>query len=190
MGYVVISDKGADMRSYTGLALAFTLAAIPTAFAQAPARGVPAGTAIRRSALEVIPQGLLGTWKLDRAASSYQTPAPKAQVRIFDYTHDGMLLVEYVTFMPNGRQTDGNWSARLDGSPGIEYTRSYGSTPFAVVTLKQVNDTSFYLTAARYGKVFEAGTFTLSQNDSVLTFRYQQGNKHDVAVYRRWNTLD
>jgi hypothetical protein len=178
------------MRSYTGLAFAFLLGAMPVAFAQPPAAGSQGGTAIRRSALEVIPQGLLGTWKLDRSASSYQTTAPKAQIRVFDYTGDGKLLVEYVTFLQNGRQTDGNWSVRLDGSPGIEYTRSYGSTPFAVVTLKQVNETSFYLTAARYGKVFEAGTFTLSQNASVLTFRYQQGNKHDVAVYRRWNTLD
>jgi hypothetical protein len=163
---------------------------MPVAFAQPPGGSGHAGVAIRRSALEVIPQGLLGTWKLDRSASSYQTPAPKAQIRIFDYTRDGRLLVEYITFLQNGRQTDGNWSVRLDGSPGIEYTRSYGSTPFAVVTLKQANETSFYLTAARFGKLFESGTFTLSQNDNVLTFRYQQGEKHDVAVYRRWNTLD
>lgn len=178
------------MRSYASLALTFLLGAMPAAFAQPPAGSGHAGVAVRRSALERIPQGLLGTWKLDRSASSYQTPAPKAQIRIFDYTRNGMLLVDYVTFFENGRQTDGNWSVRLDGSPGIEYTRPYGSTPFAVVTLKEVNATSFYLTAARFGKIFETGVFTLSQNDSVLTFRYQQGNRHDVAVYRRWNALD
>lgn len=177
------------MRSYRNLALISLLGVMPMAVAQPAATGNPANL-VRRSALEVIPQALIGTWRLDRAASSYQTAAPKAQIRIFDYTHDGMLLCHYVTLPQNDKQTAGNWAVQLDGSPGIEYTRPYGSTPFAVVTLRKESETALYLTAARFGKIFETGTFTLSADGNVLTFRYQQGEKKDVAVYHRWNLLD
>jgi len=175
------------MRSNPGLALLVSLGAATVAFAQPPAPTTRTAHDIRRSALEIIPEALIGVWKLDRSASSYQTPAPRTQIRIFDYTRNGMVQCDYVTELGNGRQTDGNWAVQLDGTPGIEYTRPYGSTPFAVVTLKKLSETALYLTAARYGKVFETGTFTLSSDGSVLTFHYQQGSKKDVAVYHRWN---
>ena len=177
------------MGSYRNVALVCLLGVMPMAVAQPAAPGNPPNL-VRRSALEVIPQALIGTWRLDSAASSYETPAPKAQVRIFDYTHDGMLLCHYVTVLQNGKQTAGNWAVQLDGSPGIEYTRPYGSTPFAVVTLRKESETAFYLTAARFGKIFETGTFTLSADGNVLTFRYRQGEKKDVAVYHRWSLVD
>jgi hypothetical protein len=175
------------MRFYPGLALTLSLGATALAFAQPPVANNQSAREVRRSALEVIPEALIGVWKLDPAASSYQTPAPQAQIRVFDYTRDGRLLCDYVTQLGNGKQTDGNWEVQLDGSPGIEYTRPYGSTPFAVVTLRKLSETALYLTAARFGKVFETGTFTISPDGGTLTFRYQQGARKDTAVYHRWN---
>src|ERR1700733_12386655 len=80
---------------------------------------------VRRNAQEQIPPALIGTWKLDLAASHYESMAPKMQFRIFDYTHDGKLLVNYIPLSANGNQTAGNWTVSLDGSEGLEYTRPY-----------------------------------------------------------------
>lgn len=156
---------------------------------------VPAQTAsprseVRRNAQEMLPAALIGTWKLDLAASAYESAAPKAQYRIFDYTHDGMVLCDYITLSASGNQTAGNWAATLDGAEHIEYTRPYGSTPFAVVTLKKMDEFNLALTAARYGTVFETGTFTLSPDGNTLTFDYLQGPRKNHAVYRRWNMAD
>lgn len=179
------------MRSF---AILFFSAAVPL-YAAAAADAQPALVPIpqsdlRRSAREQIPQAFIGAWKLDPAASHYQTAAPKMQYRIFDYTKDGKFLCDYITLSAKGTQTAGNWAVPLDGTPGNEYTRPYGSTPFAVVTLKKQDETTLYLTAARFGKMFEAGTFTVSPDGNMLTFRYQQGAKQDVAVYRRWDMLN
>jgi hypothetical protein len=145
---------------------------------------------VRRSAWEQIPPGFIGNWKLDLAASKYATTAPKMQYRIFDYTADGKFLCTYITLSAKGAFASGNWAVQLDGSPGVEYTRAYGSTPFAIVTLKKVDENDLDLTAARYGKVFEAGTFSLSSDGNTLTFNYHQGDKQDTAVYHRWDMLN
>ena len=168
----------------TSLAAVFILAA-SAAMAQPAPRAE-----IRRNAQEQIPDGLIGAWKLDLVASKYEATAPKMQYRIFDYTHDGKLLVDYITLSANGAQAAGNWAVSLDGSEGLEYTRAYGSTPFAVVTLKKTDEATFNLTAARFGKVFETGTFTLSLDGNMLTFSFDADGKHNVAVYRRWNLLN
>jgi hypothetical protein len=141
----------------------------------------------RRNAQEQIPGAFIGVWKLDLAASKYETSAPKAQYRIFSYTAEGKFLCDYITLPGKGPQAAGNWAVQLDGTPGNEYTGAYGSTPFAVVTLKKQDESSLYLTAARYGNVFEAGTFSISPDGSTLTFNYTQGAKKDTAVYHRWD---
>jgi hypothetical protein len=144
---------------------------------------------VRRSAWEQIPPGFIGNWKLDLAASQYATAAPQMQYRIFDYTADGKFLCTYITLTARGAFSSGNWAVPLDGMPGVEYTRAYGATPFAIVTLKKQDENNLHLRAARYGKVFEEGTFTLSPDGNTLTFSYHQGDKQDTAVYRRWDML-
>jgi hypothetical protein len=145
---------------------------------------------VRRSAWEQIPAGFIGNWKLDPTVSKYGTAAPKMQYRIFDYTADGKFLCTYITLSAKGTFASGNWAVQLDGTPGVEYTRAYGSTPFAIVTLKTEDGDNLHLTAARYGRVFEEGTFTLSPDGDTLTFSYHQGDKVDSAVYHRWNMLN
>jgi hypothetical protein len=145
---------------------------------------------VRRNAWEQIPPAFIGNWKLDLSASHYETAAPKMQYRIFDYTAEGKFLCTYITLSAKGTFASGNWAVQLDGNPGVEYTRAYGSTPFAIVTLKKRDEFNLDLTAARYGKVFEAGTFTISEDGNTLTFNYGQGDKKDMAVYRRWNMIN
>jgi hypothetical protein len=175
------------MKKLICLPFALFLGAVPVlAQPAAPA----ARDQVRRNAQEQLPEGLIGTWKLDLAASHYESTEPKMQYRLFYYTHDGKLLVDYITLNANGAQAAGNWAVTPDGSEGIEYTKAYGSTPYAVVTLKMRDETTFDLTAARYGKVFETGTFKLAPDSNTLTFTYESGGKTNVAVYRRWNMLD
>ena len=145
---------------------------------------------VRRNAWEQIPAKFIGNWKLDVAASKYGTTAPKMQYRIFDYTADGKFLCTYITRTAIDAYSSGNWAVPLDGTPGAEYTRAYGSTPFAIVTLKKQDENNLLLTAARHGQVFEEGTFTLSSDGGTLTFSYRQGNKRDTAVYHRWDMLN
>ena len=88
-----------------------------------------ASSTVRRNAQEEIPEAFIGAWKLDLANSTYGTAAPKMQYRIFDYTADGKFLCHYITLSAKGTQSAGNWAVSLDGAPGIEYTRAFGSTP-------------------------------------------------------------
>jgi len=53
--------------------------------------------------------------------------------------------------------------------------------------LKKVDENDLDLTAARFGKVFEVGTFTLAPDGNTLTFSYHQGDKQNTAVYHRWD---
>ena len=169
---------------------ALTLTTIAAA-AQPPLAPLNEGAmAVRRNAGEQIPAAFIGNWKLDLAASKYGTAAPKMQYRIFDYTADGKFLCTYITRTAKDVFSSGNWAVQLDGSPGPEYTRNYGSTPFAIVTLKKVNETTLHLTAARFGKVFEEGDFTISPDGNTVTFDYGQGDKHDIAIYHRWDMMN
>ena len=150
----------------------------------------PGETSVRRDAWEQIPPGFIGNWKLDPATSKYASAGPKMQYRIIDYTADGKFICTYITLSAGNSFASGNWAVQLDGSPGVEYTRAYGSTPYAIVTLKKQDENNLYLTAARAGKIFEEGTFTLSPDGNTLTFAYHQGGKQNTAVYRRWDLLN
>lgn len=173
------------------LALAFVLLG-GNALAQSatPPAAAAAAPAVRKSAWEAAPEALIGNWKLDLAASKYETTPPKMQYRIFDYTADGMVLVHYLTLGANGAQSSGNWAVKLDGSEHVEYTRGYGSTPYAIVTLKKQDESTLYLTVARYGKVFHTGTFKLSPDGQTLTYNYTADGKTNNIIYRRWTMLD
>lgn len=173
------------------LLLLLLMSLVPTIAWAQPTPATPTSVAdVRRSAWEQIPAGFVGNWKLDSAASKYDSTAPRMQYRIFDYTADGKFICTYITLSAKNRFASGNWAVQLDGSPGVEYTRAYGSTPYAIVTLKKQDENDLYLTAARAGKIFEEGTFTLSPDGNTLTFTYHQGDKQNTAIYRRWNMLD
>jgi hypothetical protein len=162
---------------------------IGTAGAQTAPSPAPAPT--RVDAREQIPPALIGAWKFSPTESKFAPgKAPKMQYRIFSYTADGMLLVDYLTLGANGTMSAGNWTSSFDGTPRVEYMRVYGSTPYAMVVLTMKDARTFDLTAAKHGNVFETGQFVLAPDGQTLTFTYQAGGATSVAVYHPWNLVN
>jgi hypothetical protein len=167
--------------------LAASLASTAPAFAAATAAGQAPPP--RRDAREQAPASLIGGWKADMTASRYGANPPKAAYRFFEYTAEGKVLVTFMTLAANGNQSTGHWAVQLDGAPGIEYTRAYGSVPYNVVGLKKVDDQTFDLTVSRHGAVSITGQFKLSPDGQTLTYSYTYagGGEPTVVVYRRWD---
>lgn len=163
------------------------LAATGAARAQPAA---PAGAAaVRRNAQEMIPEALIGAWELDLSASTYPSDnKPKNDIRIFDYTRDGLLMCTHLILNSQGIPSAGNWAVKLDGSEGLEYTRAYGSTPYGVLHTTKVDETTLTSTVTRFGKIIETGTFKLAADGSSLTWTHESDGKTTVDVYRRWDT--
>jgi hypothetical protein len=145
----------------------------------------------RVDARERIPPALIGIWKLAPTESKFAPgKTPKAQVRIFSYTADAMLLVDYLTTGANGVQSAGNWTSALDGVERPEYMRVFGATPYAMVSFTIKDAYTFDLKASKAGKVFETGQFVLAQDGKTLTFTYEAGGTTTTAVYHPWNLVD
>jgi hypothetical protein len=85
---------------------------------------------------------LIGTWQLNVAKSTYPGTPPKSQIRTFDYTIDGMILVAYETVNAQGAKSFAHWYLSLDGKEHPEFSRATGATP------------TFYLA----GKAIDANT--------------------------------
>ncbi|NHO36106.1 hypothetical protein [Acetobacter fallax] len=146
--------------------------------------------AMRLDAREQIPPSLIGAWKLSAGESRFpEGKAPRMQYRIFDYTEQGMLLVDYLTMTANGTLTSGNWTSAFDGSFRPEYMRPYGATPFAMVRLVKADDHTMDLVAMKNGVVFETGRLVIAPDGKTLTFTYQAGGKTSVAVYHPWDLI-
>lgn len=194
--YTEIGDL--EMGRIIALLLGLSLAHFgsPVNAASAPERAkvdqelIKRNDAQRRNGLEMIPDALIGAWKADISASKFGGTAPKAQLRIFDYTHDGMLLVKVLSLSADGKQNGVNWEVHLDGSEGIEYMRTYGGTPYGIVTLKKISETKLDLGAIRYGMLVETGAFELSGDGKTLTFSYDADGRKSVVVYRKWDMLE
>ncbi|MBC2667154.1 hypothetical protein H7F51_16665 [Novosphingobium flavum] len=146
----------------------------------------PAPGAALHDAREQAPAALIGTWKVDLAASTYTGPKPQAAIRSFAYTEGGKILVSFTTLTANGALTSGHWAAQVDGTPAIEYHSSAGALAFNVVSLTKANDTTLNLVVSRNGKVSLKATYSLSADGKVLTYSYD-GN---VIIYRPWNLVN
>jgi hypothetical protein len=72
---------------------------------------------------------LIGTWLLNVAKSTYPGTPPKSQVRTFDYTRDGLILVAYETVNAQGARSFAHWYLSLDGKDQLEFSRATGATP-------------------------------------------------------------
>ena len=85
---------------------------------------------------------LIGTWHLNVPKSTYPGTPPKSQVRTFDYTRDGLILVAYETVNAQGNRSFAHWYLSVDGKEHPEFSRATGATP------------TFWLS----GKVIDANT--------------------------------
>jgi hypothetical protein len=139
-----------------------------------------------RDARDLVPAALIGPWKADLKASTFAANPPRAQVRTFQYTADGRVLVTFYTVTADGNYVTGHWAAYADGSPSIEYHNSQPSIPYNVVALKKINDTTLTVTATRYGKVNVESQYVISPDGQTLTYTFGK----NVTVYRRWDKMD
>jgi len=152
-----------------GLLAVLTLA-IPRLplFAQA-VQGAPQGNPPAvRDARQGAPAALIGTWVLNLSKSKFPGTPPRAEIRTFDYTTDGMLLHTYAAVTADGNNTFGHWFGKLDGE-AEDYLRPSGSTPVYVVGLKRVDDYNLEIFLKRGGLIDSKGVFTLSQDGQTLT---------------------
>jgi hypothetical protein len=174
------------MRFSLGLSLSAAVL-LATAQVALAAPAPPGAPAVRRDARESVPAALIGAWKVDLARSTYAGTPPRNHLRFFEYTADGKIMVTFMTLSATGAQSTGHWSVQVDGSPGIEYTRSYGSTPYNIVTLTKADEYTFNLTVARHGVMNQTGTFKLSPDGETLTYTYATGAGNTTVIYSRWD---
>jgi hypothetical protein len=121
-----------------------------------------------RDARQAAPPALIGTWVLNVSKSKFPGTPPRAEVRTFDYTADGMLLHTYAAVTADGSNTFGHWYGKVDGE-AEDYLRPSGSTPVFVVALKRVDEYNLEILLKRSGIVDSKGVFTLSQDSQTLT---------------------
>lgn len=151
------------------------------------APSAPAAEGVPHDARDQAPAALIGPWKLDLAAStSPDRPQFKSEVRTFQYTAEGRVLVTFMRVQADGSYITGHWAAFADGTPTVEFRGELGSVVWAVVTLKKLNDTTLDVTAMRYGKITVESQYVLSADGKTLTYTLGK-NK---MVYRRWDGMD
>lgn len=155
-----------------------------------PAMAMSQASNAIRDARETAPAALLGVWKADVAASTYGSTPPREQLRIFQLSEEGRLMVIFLTLNAAGVQSGGHWSVGLNGEAGAEYHSSYGSTAYNMVTLTMRDARRFDMTVARGGEVNLTGGYVLSEDGSTLTYSYGEGPGATTILYRRWEALD
>lgn len=130
---------------------------------------------------------LVGTWILNTARSTLVGPPPRSRYRTIDATHDGMLHVSYGTIDDQGKSSFGFWEAKLDGTASVEFMRSTGDAPYAVLHVKRVSPRAIAVTAERNGKLSSEVTFSVSADGRALTedmtSHTDQGKVRNVRVY-------
>lgn len=141
-----------------------------------------------RDAREQAPPALLGIWKVDAAASTPSSTPQAIQLRSFQYTADGKVLVNFVNISASGKQMVGNWNLQLDGSPGYEYRSDNGSTPIAEIRFTKVDAYTLNLTNSVAGVVESTAVYKLSDDGQTLTMtRSPKKGPQTKTVYKRWD---
>jgi hypothetical protein len=169
------------IRSLTTAAVALAL------LAPAAASAAAAGGQVRRDAREQAPPALIGVWKADVAASTFPGAAPREQLRTFQYTAEGKVMVSFLTINAQGEQDAGHWVVQLDGTPGHEYHTRNGAVPLAELKLVQADPYTFNLTNSVGGVVASRGVYKLSEDGRTLTLIRSPGAANQTqVVYRRW----
>lgn len=169
------------MRIVTALVISATVLMAQSAQAQGR---VP----MIRDAREQTPAALLGVWKVDNSAAPPTAQAARSQLRSFQLTADGKLMVAFITIRADGSQSFGHWALQVDGSSGSEYRSDNGSVPVAEIRFKKVDDTTFNLSNTVGGEVEATSVWKLSDNGATLTAtRTARSGAAAVTVYKKWD---
>lgn len=138
-------------------------------------------------AREMANPDLMGVWVVDQAASKPSAAPGVTQLRTFQFTADGKILVSFITARPDGTQSFGHWSLQVDGSPGYEYRSDNASIPIAEIRLTKADERTYNLTNSVGGHVESRATYTLSEDGQTLTLTRNPGpSPTAVIVYRKF----
>ena len=146
--------------------------------------GLAAGGAVLAQAKDP----LIGTWKLNRAKSSFNPgPAPVSRTMKFEPSGDGVRH-HTETYINNGSGTD-------EGVHITQYTAAFDGKDNAIqgsaldtVSLKRLNPRSVERTGKVAGEAIEAQTWNVSPDGKVLTVTTRGSN--DNGDYSRVEVFD
>lgn len=133
---------------------------------------------------------IIGTWTINIAKSTYATrKPPKNQIRTFDYTRDGLILVTLNTENAEGIRSSNHWYMGFDGKEYPEFSRDRGAEPILWIVIKHVDPYTKELIGRRIEGVMtvvDLFTFKVSQDGETLSVTYKDRNGKptgDVIVF-------
>jgi hypothetical protein len=142
------------------------------------------GLALVLSLVVISAQGtdpLVGTWKLNVAASSYSPgPPPKSMTKTYEDRGGGVLLSVDKGVDAKGNPTWNHIAFKYDGK---DYpSASSTSQTFDTISYKRVDATTIEYTVKRDGKVATITTRTISKDGKTLTDRTKGTNAQGQPV--------
>ena len=148
--------------------------------------GILVTIALASTAFAQAPKGLVGTWKLNVAKSTFSPgPTPKSMTIVYTPTSESLKIsVEVVP--ATGSTQKWEMSGAYDGKDHPVT----GNPDADVISMKRVNDTSGESTFKKGGKVMAVNTRVLSADGKTLTITSKGTTsdgkpRNDVAVYER-----
>jgi len=130
---------------------------------------------------------LIGSWRLNRAKSTFSTAPPASRTMKFEPAVDGIRHVTE-TYVNNGSGTDegvhvAQYTAKFDGQDNV-----IQGSALDTVALKRVSARVVERTGKVAGKVVETQTWSVSADGKVLTITTKGSN--DGQDYSRVEVLD
>jgi hypothetical protein len=154
------------------------------------------GVAVAVSLVTLSAQGtnpLVGTWKLNVAASTYSPgPPPKSSTRTVEDWGGGLFLSTSNGVNDKGDPTWAHFAYRYDGKdyPYASSTSPGTSPQFTTVAFKRIDANSWETTAKVAGKVVQTQAVSVSKDGKTYTARTKGTNTqgqpvNNVVVYDR-----
>jgi hypothetical protein len=135
------------------------------------------GVALVLSLVTLSAQGtnpLVGTWKVNVAASTYSPgPPPKSTTRTVEDWGGGLFVSTSKGVSDKGDPTWAHFAFRYDGKdyPYATSTSPGTSPSFTTVAVKRIDANTFEITAKVDGKVFRTNSYAFSNDGKTLTQR-------------------
>jgi hypothetical protein len=140
------------------------------------------GLALVLSLVVVSAQGtdpLVGTWKLNVAASKYEPgPAPKSSTRTFTDGGGGLFVSTQRGIDAEGNPTWAHYAFKFDGK-GYPYAAANlpGTSPkFTTIGFKRIDASTWENTVTADGKVTSTNIYAISKDGKTLTQRQKGTN--------------
>jgi hypothetical protein len=149
--------------------------------------GILVTMAFASTAFAQAPKGLVGTWKLNGAKSTYNPgPAPKSMTIVYTSAAGDSLKISVELVPPTGATQKWEMTGAYDGK---EHPVT-GNPDADSISLKRVNDTTGESTLKKGGKVMAVNTRVLSADGKTLTITTKGTTsdgkpRNDVAVYEK-----